>query len=693
MNIIKLKHIVGLAYLLLVFCSCSEEMQLQPQNTNNWKVNIEFDSITEINGSSAKLIAIIDSANTHQIIKQGFCYDTLSNPNIESSIVESNLDKLQLSVIIKKLQPEKIYYVKPFVSTVYTSFYGSEQSFTTLNGIPIVDSLHINKITQTSISVSSELIDDLGFSISKMGICYSTDSEPDINSNTIISDSTQGKFDIQIKDLTYNTRYYLRCFAINEQGIGYSQTTTIKTSAGLPKVYTENVFNQSNSTSAVHAFGVVGSDGGMPIKQVGFCWNKTGNPTLNDDYMIMTIQNKKYFAGIIENLERNTLYHFRPFATTDYGTAYDDSDTVRTQNGLAQHYIAEPMNVTSSTAKIYCSISNNGSTILNYGLYYSKNPEAITNDNAINFEGSNTGAEAINYEITGLEENTLYYVKTYATTQFGTTYSNVKSFYTNNLPAQELNFVTVEGGSFSMGNNNGEADEAPEHLVQVGSFQISTHEVTYNQFLAFVNANPPTDRDYWYFLDSGSASVAYWFTLDGHGIRKFDDEKKYFFASTEYARTPDCAAAFITWYGAKAYCEWVGGRLPTEAEWEFAAKGGNLSENYVYSGSNNANEVAWNADNSDGYIHPVGLMQPNELGLFDMTGNVEEICSDAYDENYYAVSPLIDPQGSMLENTYIVKRGGSWGNSRATELSNTNREKHEKYSSTKTMGFRVVKDL
>ena len=99
-------------------------------------------------------------------------------------------------------------------------------------------------------------------------------------------------------------------------------------------------------------------------------------------------------------------------------------------------------------------------------------------------------------------------------------------------------------------------------------------------------------------------------------------------------------------------------RLPTEAEWEFAARGGNKSHDYLYSGSDKLNEVSWNGK-YNGPVHPVGQKQANELGLFDMSGNAWEWCNDWYDRDYYLTSPDNNPIGPDTGKTRVV-RGGSW---------------------------------
>ena len=99
-------------------------------------------------------------------------------------------------------------------------------------------------------------------------------------------------------------------------------------------------------------------------------------------------------------------------------------------------------------------------------------------------------------------------------------------------------------------------------------------------------------------------------------------------------------------------------RLPTEAEWEYAARGGQLTTKTKFAGSNNVHEVAWNAENSERQVQPIGQKQPNQLGIYDMSGNVCEWCCDWFAR--YSTEAQFNPKGPS-SGSYRVRRGGSWG--------------------------------
>ena len=201
--------------------------------------------------------------------------------------------------------------------------------------------------------------------------------------------------------------------------------------------------------------------------------------------------------------------------------------------------------------------------------------------------------------------------------------------------------VAVEGGTFSMGSNDGGNDEKPIHQVTLDSYCIGQTEVTQALWQAVMGT---TIYDQ---VKKGTASKI----LKGTG----DNNPMY------YISYNDCLD-FVNKLNILLEDQLPQGRkfrLPTEAEWEYAARGGNKSKGYKYSGSNSISTVAWYDGNSGGETHPVKQKAGNELGLYDMSGNVWEWCSDWYGGNYYSSSPQNNPKGPG-SGEYRVLRAGSW---------------------------------
>jgi formylglycine-generating enzyme required for sulfatase activity len=134
-----------------------------------------------------------------------------------------------------------------------------------------------------------------------------------------------------------------------------------------------------------------------------------------------------------------------------------------------------------------------------------------------------------------------------------------------------------------------------------------------------------------------------------------------------------------------------GYRLPTEAEWEFAAKGGNVTKDFKYSGHDRSDVIAWYKKNSDGGTHPVGTKLANELGIYDMSGNVWEWCWDWYNKDFYLTESGDNPKGPE-RGTERCLRGGSWDSSEYS-LRSANRLKDTPYKKTEFYGFRLARTV
>ncbi len=196
----------------------------------------------------------------------------------------------------------------------------------------------------------------------------------------------------------------------------------------------------------------------------------------------------------------------------------------------------------------------------------------------------------------------------------------------------DIEMVFVKGGTFTMGSNDGQSNEKPIHQVTLSDFNIGKYEVTQAQWKAVMGSNPSFFKD-----------------CDNCPVEQVSWNNVQYFIKILNQKT------------GKTY------RLPTEAEWEYAAHGGasvtpgggqaSSATATKYVGSNNIDKIAWYASNSGSKTHIVGKRKPNELGVYDMSGNVWEWCSDRYDT--YGISSQTNPTGSS-SGSYQIARGGSW---------------------------------
>lgn len=244
--------------------------------------------------------------------------------------------------------------------------------------------------------------------------------------------------------------------------------------------------------------------------------------------------------------------------------------------------------------------------------------------------------------------------------------SNRQSDYVETAYGLNMKMIFVEGGTFTMGataeqGSEAEDDEYPAHEVELSSYYIAECEVTQAQWQAVMGTSIYQQRD------------------------KADSSYSTYGVGSNYPMY------YVSWYEAQEFCQKLSiatGRtylLPTEAQWEYAARGGNQSKRYKYSGLHQLSAVGWYRDNSGNSTHPVGQLRANELGIKDMSGNVYEWCSDYYSS--YSSTKQYDP--SCGSGEYAVLRGGGWRIS-ASDCRVSNRSygtPSDRYGSS---GFRVV---
>ena len=201
-----------------------------------------------------------------------------------------------------------------------------------------------------------------------------------------------------------------------------------------------------------------------------------------------------------------------------------------------------------------------------------------------------------------------------------------------------------------MGSKRGDSDERPIHIVTVNSFYIGKYELTQKEWVEVMGSNPS-----YYKGDNLPVESITWYNAIDYCNKRSVKEGLTPCYSINGNTSPS------SWSSGTIVCNWNadGYRLPTEAEWEYAAHGGNKGIGYKYSGSNKLKEVGGYKNNSDEKTHPVGDKKSNELGIYDMSGNVWEWCWDWYNEDYYSSSPQNNPKGPE-SGSYRVRRGGGY---------------------------------
>lgn len=204
------------------------------------------------------------------------------------------------------------------------------------------------------------------------------------------------------------------------------------------------------------------------------------------------------------------------------------------------------------------------------------------------------------------------------------------------MASQDAAMVTIPAGSFTMGRTKLTSDDKtnmrphvllddrPLHKVTISAFQLDKHEVTNGEYKVFVDKT-------------------------GH-------QRPYHWISDQPADLP---VYNVNWDDANAYCRWLGNRLPTEAEWEYAARGGKENVDYPWGDQPDTKLARFNVGSGPG---SVAKFPPNGFGVFDMAGNVSEWTADWFDGAYYSTSPAVDPKGPEA-GEYKVIRGGAWSDS------------------------------
>ncbi|MBR3945711.1 MAG: hypothetical protein IKJ56_01260 [Bacteroidales bacterium] len=333
----------------------------------------------------------------------------------------------------------KGYYLKVEADSLYESrtialtdmgfgkqFYEIGSVYVVGPDFPLVSTMEFSAVTATSVHCGGNVTDGGRSDVVSRGLCWSTMQYPTLRDSVVAVGNGTGVFETTISTLHYNTTYYIRAYATNGVGTSYGEQLSFTTCDGLPSVTTVAVSSVTPTTAS--SGGNVVSDGGFAITARGVCWSTTMQPTISNS-RTSDGAGLGSFISSVANLEPNTTYYLRAYATNEAGTAYGEQMSFTTLSGLATVSTSEVTAVTATSATCGGSVSADGGfAVTARGVCYSTTPNPT-----IASPHTSDGAGLGNFvsQLYNLSSGTTYYVRAYATNGAGTVYGEERMFMTN----------------------------------------------------------------------------------------------------------------------------------------------------------------------------------------------------------------------------------------------------------------------
>lgn len=517
------------------------------------------------------------------------------------------------------------------------------------------------------------------------GVCFSTSESVDFDDAKVSVVRGNGEFAVVTHELSSMTQYFVRAFAMMKSGeIIYGETLSFTTKDfALPSVTISEKPLEITSTEARLAGRLV-ERGDFLISDLGFVYSKRAGVALDVEGCMTATMNQisDEFITSITDLEIGTKYYVRAFAATERGVGYSDEISFETKNIRPVEFA--PTNVTKvdyTSAEFSATITNPNGEVTERGFCWSSTQTVPSkSDNVITLS---TLEEPFVATISNLKPKTTLYVRAYAVNEAGVCYSpavqtvtltyncndnmvlitpNAETYigWLGNPDRDDSIFETANDGTFAV-NLSADRSTTPTASIyrNMPAYQIAKYEVTNADFLLFLSLyNSTTIKD----GDNEGKPLFY----DEATRISYNSETGEWSVEEGYENHP---VVGVTWYAADAFCRFFGGYLPSEAQWENAARE-NLYSNeetmFAYSGSNDLAEVAvYNTT----FTAEIGTKKANALGLYDMSGNAQEWTSSWYG----TYKPTYTEQGP--NSTYgKVCRGGRCQRGLATSFRNCDRE-------------------
>ena len=408
----------------IIFFACQDEELPKVTGINKIELTLTEDSISYL---FAQLQCDLNQNSKFVIEQYGFCWDTVANVTIEkehNSFEELSSESFEEN--IENLLPNKTYYVKAYIQNGDVIIYSNELTIHTLDARPVVTTNDITNILANSAQASGEVeAYEALFPITQRGVCWANTQNPTIADSLTINGTGNGSFTSHLQNLDIGATYYVRAYAINSEGINYGEEKNFTTLDGIPELTTDSIKNIT-ATSATFYGNIIENDV-LEILEKGFCWSTSTNPTITNNFKIVSGNELGSFNSEITDMDVNTTFYVKAYLKNEAGTFYGDEISFTTEDGLPSGLNTTAISdITTTTATSGGNITDDGGfEITARGVCWSTNTNPTITDS---YTTDGTGTGNFTSSLTGLTELTNYYVRVYATNANGTSYGNEISF-------------------------------------------------------------------------------------------------------------------------------------------------------------------------------------------------------------------------------------------------------------------------